>query len=358
MSEPPRDEPPRKDPPHAPTAAVHVRLRVPGRRPPFSTDASPPPQPGSRVIVETELGPTLGTVQRAADPRHTREARWPVVRVATPEDEGLATQNRARELEAREVCREAILQHGLPMKLIDVESTHNGARLVFTFTSEDRVDFRTLVRDLARRFHTRIELRQVGVRDAARHVGGAGVCGRELCCSSWLPEFAPISIRMAKDQNLALTQDGLSGVCGRLRCCLAYEQETYEADRRSLPKLGKRVLTPKGEGRVKDVNVLKKLVRVQLADGSYEEFRGDALKKPADVEESQARQREAEERRAAEVAAGQPPTKRRRKRRKRKPGDAAATHGLTSPPLDAAEDNEVEDGSARPDSENGESDDE
>ncbi len=175
--------------------------------------------------------------------------------------------------------------------------------------------FRGLVKDLARRFQTRIEMRQIGVRDATRHTGGIGSCGRELCCSTWLPEFQPITIRMAKDQNLSVSQDKLSGLCGRLRCCPAVRAERLRAaKRRELPKVGKRVVTPQGEGRVKDVNVLTKVIRVQLEAGGYVEVAASETSRPADVTEQIARSQEANAERAAIIEAGGVPPKRKRKR--------------------------------------------
>lgn len=227
---------------------------------------------GDPVIAETDRGPFAATV--LVEPmsiRTSRELRR-VLRRATEDDLQIIQRNRVREQEAFSFCDERIRALDQPMKLVAVEIAHSGTRAVFYFTSNERVDFRALVKNLARRFHTRIEMRQVGVRDAARHIGGAGICGRELCCATWLPEFRPISIRMAKDQNLALNHEKLSGVCGRLRCCLRYEQEVYQTARKGMPKLGKRVLTPQGEGRVRDLNILKQLVGVQFADGGIAEF--------------------------------------------------------------------------------------
>jgi cell fate regulator YaaT (PSP1 superfamily) len=232
----------------------------------------------------------------------------------------------------------------LPMKLVSVELAHSGSTAVFNFTSADRVDFRALVKDLARRFHTRIEMRQIGVRDAARHTGGTGVCGRELCCATWLPEFKPISVRMAKDQNLSLNHDKLSGLCGRLKCCLQYEQSTYEEGRRGLPKIGKRVITPRGEARVKDVNVLKQRVRVQFADGAYEDLAADQVTRPPEA------QREAQPETeplvqlpsaapastpTSEAGASDVPRKKRRRRRKKRGTEPG---GSTPPPSEPTSD--------------------
>ena len=176
------------------------------------------------------------------------------------------------EQDARTICLDRIRTYQLPMKIVGVSVPADLTHIVFEFTSADRVDFRQLVKDLARHFHKRIEMRQMGVRDAAKSIGGIGSCGRQTCCSTFLTEFQPVSIRMAKDQNLSLNQQKLSGICGRLRCCLLYEQGTYAQARETLPKLGKRVMTPEGEGRVKDVNVLKQRVRVEFPERRFVEF--------------------------------------------------------------------------------------
>ncbi len=266
-----------------PTHGVVVRFRVPGQARTFGTrDAAV--SRGAAVMVESDRGLQVGHVLSARTLAAGERPQEQVVRLVSSEDEHVIQRNRVREREAFRFCKERIYAMKLPMKLIAVELAHSGSAATFYFTSDDRVDFRALVKDLARRFHTRIEMRQIGVRDAARHTGGVGVCGRELCCSTWLPEFKPISVRMAKDQNLALNHDKLSGLCGRLKCCLHYEQETYEAQRKALPKVGKRVLTPSGEGRVKDVNVLKRRVRVQFADGHYEELDAAVVSRPAETQ--------------------------------------------------------------------------
>lgn len=294
---------------------VFVRFRVPGEGAVYRSHGEILRR-GTKVIAETERGMLMGTV--LAERPATDEAARPITRVATEGDAKQAVANVIREREAFTFCAQAIKKHGLAMKLVSVEVTHAGTRAIFYFSSDDRIDFRVLVKDLAQRFQTRIEMRQIGVRDAARHTGGIGACGRELCCSTWLPEFQPISIKMAKDQNLAVNQDKLSGLCGRLRCCLQYEQSAYEAQRAELPKIGRRVLTPQGEGRVKDINVLKRLVRVQLENGSYVEMSADAVTRPTDVVEQIAMSQAAEAERAAIIAAGgTPPAK--RKRRKKKP---------------------------------------
>lgn len=189
-------------------------------------------RPGERVIVETARGLECGEV--ALGPRDVDESEIvpplkTILRVATPEDDRRVEENRRRQRDAFRICLEKIEAYGLPMTLLDAEYTFDRAKLIFSFSAEGRVDFRGLVRDLAAVFRTRIEMRQVGVRDEAKLLGGIGPCGRVLCCSSFLTDFAPVSIRMAKDQNLTLNPGKISGLCGRLKCCLRYEQDTYEA---------------------------------------------------------------------------------------------------------------------------------
>jgi len=215
---------------------------------------------GDWLVVETERGMALGQVASAArehggaaPPPHLKK----VLRRAEERDILRYEQNCEMEGYALQFCMERVREAGLPMKLVDVEYLFDGSKAVFYFTSEGRVDFRDLVRDLARQFHTRIEMRQIGVRDEAKLVGGVGCCGRELCCATWLTEFAPIGVRMAKDQNVSLNPAKISGICGRLMCCLGYEHSMYKELSRKLPKLGKRVPTPEGEGKVVRRNVLE-----------------------------------------------------------------------------------------------------
>ncbi len=303
---------------------VFVRFRVPGEGAIYRAGETVLRR-GDRVIAETERGLSVGTV--LAERPVTEETVRQITRPMSEADERQARANVIREREAFTFCAEAIKRHALAMKLVSVEVTHAGTRAIFNFSSDDRIDFRGLVKDLAQRFQTRIEMRQIGVRDAARHTGGIGACGRELCCSTWLPEFQPISVKMAKDQNLTVNQDKLSGLCGRLRCCLQYEQSAYEAQRDELPKLGKRVLTPQGEGRVKDVNVLKRLVRVQLENGSYTEVPAEAVTRPAAVIEQMAMSQKAEAERAAIIAAGGTPPKRKRRKKKKPSGEPDGSGG-------------------------------
>ncbi|MEZ4273050.1 MAG: stage 0 sporulation family protein [Myxococcota bacterium] len=325
------------------TPTVVVRFRVPGEMAQvLSGELQLSRQ--QRVIVESDRGPALATVLLEPDMSIINKPLGKVLRVATEADERVEQHNRQREAEAFVVCRERIVGLKLPMKLISVEFSHTGSQAVFYFTSDDRVDFRNLVRELARRFHTRIEMRQIGVRDAARHIGGIGVCGRELCCSSWLPEFKPVSIRMAKDQNLSLNHDKLSGACGRLRCCLRYEQEMYHEARKGLPKLGKKVVTSQGEGRVRDINVLKRTVRVQLDAGGMETFGADEVARPPEAQRKKSPPKQLVQELSAEIPAvvstttgpstdalsdeNKPPRRRRRRRRSKaksnKPGGGDA----------------------------------
>lgn len=211
-----------------PSANVIVRFRVPGPARAFTSDT--PLHRGDAVVVDTGKGTEAGVVSREAPDLLKPEGR--VVRPFTPQDEQLAGHLRIREGEARAFCKERIRTMGLAMKLVAVEINHEASLAIFSFTCPERVDFRALLKELAKRLKMRIELRQIGVRDAARHTGGTGSCGRTLCCATWLPEFQPISIRMAKDQSLALNQPKLSGLCGRLRCCLQYEQSMYQERRR------------------------------------------------------------------------------------------------------------------------------
>ena len=204
---------------------------------------------GDHVIVETARGVEYGRV--VLEPRSVKE------------DEDHEAENRQKEKEAFKICKKKIREHGLDMKLIDAEYTFDNNKVLFYFTADGRIDFRQLVKDLASVFKTRIELRQIGVRDETKILGGIGICGRTLCCHTYLSEFAPVSIKMAKEQNLSLNQTKISGVCGRLMCCLKNEQETYEELNRNLPGIGDMVTTPQGvSGTVQSVNVLRQMVKI------------------------------------------------------------------------------------------------
>ena len=224
---------------------------------------------GMHVIVETVRGIEYGYVVlgiRELPEDKVFAPLKPVIRIATPQDDKIALSNLEKEKEAMIICREKVEKHGLEMKLIEAEYTFDGNKLLFYFTSDGRVDFRELVKDLASVFRTRIELRQIGVRDEAKILGGIGACGRPLCCNTYLSEFIPVSIRMAKEQNLSLNPLKISGICGRLMCCLKNEEETYEYLNSKLPQVGEHVVTESGEhGEVLSVNVLRQTVRVLLS---------------------------------------------------------------------------------------------
>ena len=230
---------------------------------------------GDGVIVETARGVEFADV--VAPPQDIDEDRIVaplkgVIRVATPYDREQRDMNRAKEKDAYDICVQKIADHKLDMKLVDVEYSFNGSKVIFYFTADGRVDFRELVKDLAGVFRTRIELRQIGVRDEAKMLGGLGSCGRPVCCKAFLSDFAPVSIKMAKEQSLSLSPTKISGICGRLMCCLKYEQDSYETMRKQMPRPGRDVRTPDGDGTVLENNVIteKTRVRVSLADGTFD----------------------------------------------------------------------------------------
>ena len=233
--------------------------------------------PAMHVIVETARGIEMGTVMIA--PKEVEDDKViqplkPVIRVATDEDEKVVEKNREKEKEAFKICKEKIQKHNLEMKLVEAEYTFDNNKLLFYFTADGRIDFRELVKDLAAVFRTRIELRQIGVRDETKIMGGIGICGRELCCKSYLTDFVPVSIKMAKEQNLSLNPTKISGVCGRLMCCLKNEQETYEYLNSRLPVVGDTVQTDDGfQGEVNSVSVLRQLVKVLIDNGDEKELR-------------------------------------------------------------------------------------
>lgn len=254
---------------------IGVRFRTAGKIYFFSPGKLEIKQ-GDNVIVETARGVEFGYV--AAGPREVEEDNITlplksVIRIATADDIRKEEKNREKEKEAFKICLEKIRKHGLEMKLIDAEYTFDNNKVLFYFTADGRIDFRELVKDLASVFRTRIELRQIGVRDETKIRGGIGICGRPLCCHTYLTEFAPVSIKMAKEQNLSLNPSKISGVCGRLMCCLTNEEETYEELNSRLPAVGDTVTTPeKLRGEVQSVNVLRQLVKVvvQLDDDEKE----------------------------------------------------------------------------------------
>ena len=238
------------------------------------------PKPGDRVIVETERGKSIGQV--VAGPIELEDSMLPdgikqVQRLAEPSDLATQAANTQKEKEAHKFCLNRIKERVMDMKLVKVEYLFDGSKAIFYFTADGRVDFRELVKDLAHAFHTRIEMRQIGVRDESKMVGGIGICGRELCCSSYLREFEPVSVKMAKEQSLALNPSKISGQCGRLLCCLSYEFETYCSLRKGLPKCGKRVQCGSVDGEVMKVNVLAGTVTVRNSDDTMVQLKGDDI---------------------------------------------------------------------------------
>lgn len=228
---------------------------------------------GETVVVDTERGPRLGTV--AVAPVRREVTRGPLRRVLRrpgKNDQRKLDANRDRDREVLRVARDLARELDLPVKVFRTELTLGGGKAIVYFSTDDKVDARRLARELTQKVHLRVELRQTGVRDEAKLVGGIGSCGQELCCTTWLPAFVPVSIKNAKDQGLVLNPSKVSGQCGRLKCCLVYEQETYAELRKGLPKLGKRVVTEQGEGRVVEVDVLRQRVRVSLVQGDMQVF--------------------------------------------------------------------------------------
>ena len=231
---------------------------------------------GDNVIVETSQGPEFAVCtegNHAVEDSRVVQPLRPLVRVATENDRRTAEYNQQREAEAFEICQKKIQQHQLEMKLVRVECSFDGNKILFFFTADGRVDFRELVKDLAGVFRSRIELRQIGVRDEAKMLGGIGPCGRPICCRTFLGDFTPVSIKMAKEQNLSLNPTKISGLCDRLMCCLKYEQDQYEATRKRMPRVGREIITPDGVGTINAINVLEETVRVRIAVGDTFELR-------------------------------------------------------------------------------------
>lgn len=254
---------------------IGVRFKKPGKVYYFDPDALEI-EIGDTVVVETVRGVELGecamTPSEISDDEIVPPLRK-VVRIATEEDLRQVNQNRENEQAAYDICLEKIAAHKIEMKLVNVEYAFDNSKIIFFFTANGRVDFRSLVKDLASVFKTRIELRQIGVRDEAKMLGGLGPCGRQICCGSFLGDFQPVSIKMAKEQNLSLNPTKISGLCGRLMCCLKYEQDNYEEARKKLPRVGKDVLTPDGQGHVLDVNVLRQTAKVRITINDTAEVR-------------------------------------------------------------------------------------
>jgi len=225
--------------------------------------------PGDHVIMDTARGAEYGTIvggNHQIPPKDVVQPLRKVLRLATAQDEKIVAENRAKEKKAYDVCLQKIADHGLDMQLVSAEVAFDGSKILFYFTADERVDFRELVKNLASVFHTRIELRQIGVRDKAKMVGGLGICGRPFCCASFLEDFQPVSIKMAKTQNLSLNPTKISGTCGRLMCCLKYEQDAYEDLIRTSPKLESFVDTPEGRGTVVEIDLLRQRVKVRMED--------------------------------------------------------------------------------------------
>ena len=257
-------------------------------------DSNPKENPDAkRISVVTEVSDELITPPLKK-----------VIRIATAEDAQRDAENRLKERDAMALCQKKVGEHKLQMKLVGCEYTFDNSKIMFYFTSDKRVDFRALVKDLAAAFHTRIELRQIGVRDEARMMGGLGMCGRPVCCAQFLGDFQPVSIKMAKEQSLSLNPTKISGICGRLMCCLKYEEDHYEATRKRMPRVGKEVQTPDGVGTVVDLNILKETVRVRIPKGDSTEQKDYPM---ADVQRLQ--------------PAARPP-------RKAKPGEGEAEQAL------------------------------
>ena len=246
---------------------IGIRFRRAGKIYYFAPEDHVEYAQGQHVIVETARGIEYGEVvisNKEVDDAEVVQPLKKVIRLATSEDDERYKQNKIKEKEAFFICKEKIIKHKLDMKLIDVEYTFDNNKVLFYFTSYERVDFRELVKELASIFKTRIELRQIGVRDETKMCGGIGICGRSLCCNTFLGDFQPVSIKMAKEQNLSLNPIKISGICGRFMCCLKYEQECYVEIRGRLPVVGDIVVTPDGKGEVLSVNVLREQVRVAV----------------------------------------------------------------------------------------------
>ena len=246
-----------------------VRFKRPGKIYYFDSEGIEL-EKGMHVIVDTAMGEEYGEVvlvNKQIDDDKLTEPLKKVIRIATDKDEKIRLQYKSKEKDAFKTCLEKIEKHGLPMKLIDVEYKYDGSKVIFYFTADKRIDFRELVKDLASVFRTRIELRQIGVRDEVKRSGGNGICGRELCCCSFLGSFETVSIKMAKEQNISLNPSKISGNCGRLMCCLKYEQEVYEEKLKRLPKIGAIVKTQDGTGEVASVETLKEVIRIKFQDG-------------------------------------------------------------------------------------------
>lgn len=260
---------------------------------------------GESVIVATARGVEFGTVSLGITKMKREDLSKPlkpVLRIANEEDHKQHIENESRKDETMTICQELVQKRNLDMKLVDVEFTISGNKVIFYFTADGRVDFRELVKDLASVFHMRIELRQVGSRDEAKMLGGIGSCGKSLCCTTWLSDFQPVSIKMAKNQNLSLNPTKISGVCGRLMCCLKYENDLYTKLRDGIPDNGEKVGTPDGMGKVFDTNILEETVRVRLFTGELDENGNEKLETDLKVYPKREIKRTKKPKRAPEVS--------------------------------------------------------
>jgi len=296
---------------------------------------------GDQVIVETERGKALGTVvnpPRLIAAAEVAEEMKRVVRKATEADIGTALTNKTREMEAHRFCRQRIRERNMEMKLVQAEYLYDGSKIIFYFTADGRVDFRDLVKDLAQQFHTRIEMRQIGVRDEAKMVGGLGVCGRELCCCSFLRKFEPVSVKMAKEQGLALNPNKISGQCGRLLCCLGYEFKTYCSMRKKLPKCGCKVEHGGGTAEVVSQDVLAQRLTLRTGSGEYVKVAlsdlGQAAPKaePAEQKDAAAAETAPEAARDEKKERRQRPLRPRLGRDRKKPAEAKVEESGARPP--------------------------
>ena len=278
---------------------IGVRFRKPGKIYFFDAD-NIEVQKQDKVIVETTMGQEIGEVvisKREIDEENLVAPLKKIIRIATPKDIKHDEENRQKEKEAFKICEEKIAKYKLDMNLTEVEYKFDNSKILFYFTADGRIDFRELVKELAAIFKTRIELRQIGVRDEVKRIGGNGVCGRELCCCSFLGNFETVSIKMAKEQNVSLNPSKISGNCGRLMCCLKYEQDVYEDKLKRLPKIGAIVDTEDGEGVVDSIETLKEIIRVKFKDGEesfYKKYPAKDIKiiKDVDREEINPEERE------------------------------------------------------------------
>lgn len=271
---------------------IGVRFKKPGKIYFFDPDGKQVDK-GQYVIVETSMGMEYGEVvisNRQLPQEKIVAPLKKIIRIATPKDAKQNEENKKQEKEAFKVCEKKIIEHNLNMKLMDVEFKFDKSKILFFFTADGRIDFRDLVKDLATIYKTRIELRQIGVRDEIKRLGGNGICGRELCCCSFLGNFETVSIKMAKEQNISLNPSKISGCCGRLMCCLKYEQNVYEEKLKRLPKIGAIVKTEEGTGEVCAIETLKEIVKVKLHDGEetyYKKFNSKDIKIIKDAEDEE-----------------------------------------------------------------------